>query len=313
MNHPHPPMARRKKGDKVDGWVCLDKPEGMTSTQALGKVRWLLNAQKAGHGGTLDPLATGILPIALGEATKTIPYCQDHLKTYTFTIIWGEERSTDDAEGEVIATSLVRPDEAAVRAILPRFTGEIEQVPPRYSAIKIDGRRAYDLARDGEEIEMAPRAAWIESLELLENSGSTARFLCACGKGTYMRSLGRDIARALGTAGHITGLRRESVGPFTLENAISLAKLEEIGHSAVLPVETVLGDIPALALDEREAAQLKNGKSVSFIARPDMERLHRAGLETGHPAAALATLNGKPIALVEVDGVDVSPRRVLNL
>ena len=306
-------MARRKKGDKIDGWICLDKPEGMTSTQALGKVRWLLQAQKAGHGGTLDPLATGILPIALGEATKTIPYCQDHLKTYSFTILWGEERSTDDAEGEVTATSPVRPNEAAIREILPRFTGEIEQVPPRFSAIKIDGQRAYDLAREGEIVEMASRAAWIESLELLETLPDRARFRCICGKGTYMRSLARDMARALATAGHIVDLRREAVGPFTLENAISLAKLEEIGHSAVLPVETVLGDIPALALNEREAAQLKSGQSLSFIARADMERLHRAGLDLDRPDTALATCNGKPIALVDVDGVEIRTRRVLNL
>lgn len=306
-------MARRKKGEKIDGWVCLDKPEGMTSTQALGKVRWLLDAQKAGHGGTLDPLATGILPIALGEATKTIPYCQDHLKTYSFAILWGEERSTDDAEGHVTATSSVRPNEADILKILPSFIGEIEQVPPRFSAIKIDGQRAYDLAREGEEVEMVPRPAWIEHIELLESSGASARFRCVCGKGTYMRSLGRDIARALGTAGHIVNLRREAVGPFTPDNAISLAKLEEVGHSAVLPVETVLGDIPALALNEREAAQLKSGQGLSFIARPDMERLHRAGLELEYPAMALATLNGKPIALVDVDGVDIRTRRVLNL
>lgn len=306
-------MARRKKGEKIDGWICLDKPEGMTSTQALGKVRWLLDAQKAGHGGTLDPLATGILPIALGEATKTIPYCQDHLKTYSFNVIWGEERSTDDAEGEVTATSPVRPDRQAILKILPSFTGDIEQIPPRFSAIKIDGQRAYDLAREGEVIEMAARSAWIESLELLETMPDRARFRCICGKGTYMRSLARDMARALGTAGHIVDLRREAVGPFTLENAISLAKLEEIGHSAVLPVETVLGDIPALALNEREAAQLKSGQSLSFIARPDMERLHRAGLDLDRPEAALVTCNGKPIALVDVDGVEIRTRRVLNL
>lgn len=306
-------MARRKKGDKIDGWICLDKPEGMTSTQALGKVRWLLNAQKAGHGGTLDPLATGILPIALGEATKTIPYCQDHLKTYSFTIVWGEERSTDDAEGEVTATSAVRPAEDAIRKILPQFTGEIEQVPPRFSAIKIDGQRAYDLAREGEELELESRLVYIEKLKLCKNNNESAQFTCLCGKGTYMRSLGRDIARALGTVGHITNLRREAVGPFTLENAISLAKLEGTGHSALLPVETVLGDIPALALNEREAAQLKSGQRVSFIARPDMERLHRAGIDTEHPVTALALLNGKPVALVDVDGIEVSPRRVLNL
>jgi tRNA pseudouridine55 synthase len=306
-------MVRHKKGDKVDGWVCLDKPEGMTSTQALGKVRWLLNAQKAGHGGTLDPLATGILPIALGEATKTIPYCQDHLKTYSFTLVWGEERSTDDAEGEVTVTSPARPPEGAIRTVLAKFTGEIDQTPPKFSAIKVNGQRAYDLAREGEEVELTSRVVYIENLELLETLPGSARFRCLCGKGTYMRSLGRDIARELGAAGYITGLRRESVGPFTLENAISLAKLEETGHSVVLPVETVLGDIPALALNEREAAQLKSGQCLSFIARPDMDRLHRVGIDTGHMATALAFCNGKPIALVDVDGVEVRARRVLNL
>ena len=306
-------MSRRKKGEKIDGWICLDKPAGMTSTQALGKVRWLLQAQKAGHGGTLDPLATGILPIALGEATKTIPYCQDHLKIYSFSVIWGEERATDDAEGEVTATSPVRPDEAAIQKILPQFTGEIEQVPPRFSAIKVDGQRAYDLAREGVEVELSSRPAWIESLELRESLPGSAKFRCVCGKGTYMRSLARDMARALDTVGHIADLRREAVGPFTLENAISLAKLEEIGHSAVLPVETVLGDIPALALNEREAAQLKSGQCLSFISRPDMERLQRAGLDLEHESAALALYNGKPIALVSVQGVEIRPHRVLNL
>lgn len=306
-------MARKRKGDKIDGWICLDKPEGMTSTQALGKVRWLLKAQKAGHGGTLDPLATGILPIALGEATKTIPFCQDHIKTYSFTIRWGEERSTDDAEGEVTATSNHRPDEPAIRAILPRFTGDIEQVPPRFSAIKIDGQRAYDLARDGEEIELESRWVYIEAIDLIEVSADYARFRCVCGKGTYMRSLARDMARALGTAGHIADLRREAVGPFTLDNAISLEKLEEIGHSALLPVETVLDDIPALALNEREAARLKNGQGLSFIARPDLERLHRAGVDLDHETTALALYNGKPVALVSVEGPEIRPVRVLNL
>ncbi|HEY8191693.1 MAG TPA: tRNA pseudouridine(55) synthase TruB, partial [Alphaproteobacteria bacterium] len=232
---------------------------------------------------------------------------------YSFTIVWGEERSTDDAEGEVTVTSPVRPTEAAIRAILEKFTGEIEQIPPQFSAIKVDGQRAYDLAREGEEVELASRIVYIETLELVEAGPDSARFRCLCGKGTYMRSLARDMARELGTAGYITGLRRESVGPFNLENAISLAKLEEIGHSAVLPVETVLGDIPALALNEREAAQLKSGQCLNFIARPDMDRLHRAGLNLEHEATALAVYNGKPIALVSVDGVEIRPHRVLNL
>ncbi len=309
-------MARRKKGDIVNGWINLDKPVGMTSTQALGKVRWLLNAQKAGHGGTLDPLATGILPIALGEATKTIPYCQDHLKTYSFTINWGAERTTDDAEGEITVTSDARPSEDAIIAILPAFTGDIDQVPPRFSAIKIDGQRAYDLAREGEIIEMESRPAWIESLELTGFETDTARFLCVCGKGTYMRSLARDMARALGTAGHIADLRREAVGPFTLDNTVTLEQLEAMKDEGieVLPVEIVLDDIPALALNEREAVSLKNGQKVSFIARPDIERLYKAGLDLDiEGQTALAFFQGQPIGLVSVSGPEIRPLRLLNL
>jgi tRNA pseudouridine55 synthase len=285
----------------------------MTSTEAVNRVRRLLDAQKAGHAGTLDPLATGVLPIALGEATKTIPFAQDAEKTYGFTIRWGEERTTDDAEGEVSATSDVRPGDDAIRAILPRFTGIITQVPPRFSAIKVDGQRAYDLARAGEDVQLDAREAEINHLELLGNSAEGAKFLCRCGKGTYMRSLARDMARALGTVGHIADLRREAVGGFISQNAISLAKLEENPHIALLPVETVLDDIPALALNEREAARLKNGQTLSFIARPDMERLLRAGLDLEETATALATHEGKPIALVTVDGANIQPTRVLNL
>lgn len=306
-------MARRKKGDPVSGWINLDKPEGMTSTDAVNRVRRLLNAQKAGHGGTLDPLATGILPIALGEATKTVPYCQDHLKTYTFTIRWGEERSTDDAEGEVVARSDIRPNEGQIRDILPDFTGDIEQIPPRFSAIKVEGQRAYDLARAGETPVLQSRPAYIKSLEILEISSGSARFSCTCGKGTYMRSLARDMARQLGTVGHIADLRRTAVGPLTLDNAISLANLEENGHSALLPVETVLDDIPALAMNEREAARLKGGQTVSFISRPDMDRLKQAGIDPQQTMTALATCNGKAVALVAVDGPDVRPYRVLNI
>lgn len=316
-------MGKRRKGDIVNGWVNLDKPAGMTSTQAVGKVRRLLNAQKVGHAGTLDPLATGILPIALGEATKTIPYCQDALKTYSLSIIWGEARNTDDAEGEIIETSDKRPSDLEIEDILDQFTGDIEQTPPQFSAIKIDGQRAYDLARKGKEVEIKSRLVFIKLLELLENSPEKARFRCICGKGTYMRSLARDMAKALGTVGYIADLRREAVGHLTEENAISLAKIEEMAdiaapetnvlESVLLPVETVLDDIPALALNQQEAARLKNGQKLLFVARPDVERLHNAGIDMEDDVPALAVLDGKPIALITVDGAEISPVRVLNL
>ncbi len=309
-------MARRKRGEKVDGWINLDKPLGLTSTQALGKVRRVLNAQKAGHAGTLDPLACGILPIALGEATKTIPFIQDELKTYEFTVSWGEQRTTDDREGEVTATSDVRPALADIEAALPAFTGEVEQTPPRFSAIKIDGQRAYDLARDGEEFEIKSRIVYIESLELLEACVDEARFTMLCGKGTYVRSLARDLAIMLGTYGHVSALRRTCVGPFTTENAISLAKLEEMGDSAalsefLLPLETALDDIPALAIKEGEMIKLKNGNAVPFISKPDFERLSTSGLE--NEGEALAVFKGKPIALITRDGPAIKPVRVFNI
>lgn len=311
-------MGRSKKGQIVNGWINLDKPEGLGSTQAVGKVRRLFDAQKVGHGGTLDPLATGILPIALGEATKTIPYCQDHIKIYSFAACWGEQRNTDDAEGEVIATSPVRPAEGQIRVILPRFTGEIEQVPPKFSAIKIDGERAYDLARDGEDIELSARTVYIEGIDIIEFNADTPRFRVVCGKGTYIRSLVRDMALALGTVGYIRDLRREAVGPLTQKTAISLEKLQELADSArleeaLLPVETVLADIPALALSTQEAARLKNGQALTFIARPDIERLDKAGIDWKAGDTALAVLQGTPVALVDVEGPHIHPVRVLNL
>ncbi len=312
-------MGKRKKGDIVNGWINLDKPFDMTSTDALAKVRRMFNAQKAGHGGTLDPLATGILPIALGEATKTIPYCQDALKIYCFDVIWGEARSTDDAEGDIVAQSDARPEKSAILAALPRFIGDIEQTPPRFSAIKIDGERAYDLARAGHEIEMQSRMVYIESLELLETAPEKASFRAVCGKGTYMRSLARNLALALGTVGHIANLRREAVGALSLETAISLEKLQELAHSArlddaLLPVETVLDDIPALAVNEKEAARLKNGQMLLLVSRPDFDRLTAVGLNLDqNEATALAVYQGKPIALVAVNGPEIQPLRVLNL
>lgn len=311
---------RKSKGHKIDGWIALDKPVGMTSTQALGRLKYILKPQKAGHAGTLDPLATGCLPIALGEATKTIPYAQDLLKEYTFTIRWGEARSTDDAEGEVIETSEVRPTREQVLAALPAFIGDIEQVPPQFSAIKIAGERAYDLARAGETVELKARAVYIETIEMVEETPEFSRFVAICGKGTYMRSLARDLARALGTVGYIADLRREAVGPFDSSNMISLEKLEEIVQSArlgeaLLPVQTVLDDIPALALNEREAARLKGGQGLSFVARPDLERLRAAGIDLRAQEAqtVLASYEGRPVALVNVSGPEIQPFRILNV
>lgn len=309
-------MARRRKGDKVDGWINFDKPLDMTSTQAVGKIRWLHNAQKAGHAGTLDPLATGVLPIALGEATKTIPFMQDAMKTYSFTISWGEQRSTDDREGEVIATSDHRPSHEDIEDALPAYIGDIQQTPPKFSAIKIDGQRAYDLARAGEDVEIKSREVYIESLELLDMRKHEADFRMVCGKGTYVRSLGRDLAEKLGTKGYISALRRDAVGGFTTETSISLDKLEELRDSArlgeaLLPIQTALDDIPALALKENEIAPLKNGQALSFVSKPDFSRLEKSGIEPG--VKALATFQGQAIALIEVSGAQVKPVRVFNI
>jgi tRNA pseudouridine55 synthase len=225
-------MAKHPR-NPVHGWVALDKPYGLTSTQALARVRHLFNAEKAGHGGTLDPLATGLLPIALGEATKTVPFAMDGRKVYRFTVRWGEERSTGDLEGEVTASSVTRPSRAEIEAVLLRFVGEIMQVPPAYSAIKVDGARAYDLARAGEAVELAARPVHIEALRLLETPDADhASFEVACGKGTYIRSLAQDMGRALGALGHVAALRRIAVGPFREAHMISLEKLGELGHKA---------------------------------------------------------------------------------
>lgn len=304
----------KRKGIPLNGWIALDKPLGLTSTQALGRVRRILNPAKIGHGGTLDPLATGILPIALGEATKTIPYIQDHLKTYLFTVTWGEQRSTDDAEGEVIATSLHRPNADAIQAALPRFMGEIEQTPPQFSAIKVNGERAYDIARDGDIVELKSRPVYIDSLTLLAARDGEADFRCVCGKGTYIRSLGRDLALVLGSVGYISALRREKVGPMGPENAISLEKLEEIGDSALLPVDSVLDGIPALDLTQQEAARLRNGQVLSFISRPDVERLKSIMLDLhADDTTLLVRYNGQPVALAALEGIDLHPLRIFNL
>ena len=307
-------MGRRnRKGAAIDGWLALDKPLGLTSTQALGKVRWLLGARKAGHGGTLDPLATGVLPIAFGEATKTVAYLMDWRKTYRFTVIWGVETDTDDAEGDVVAQSPLRPDPAAIEAILERFTGTISQVPPKFSAIKIDGQRAYDLARQGLEPDMRPRDIQVDSLTLVASDGpDKSTFEAVCGKGTYVRALARDLGRALGTCGHVCTLRRTAVGQFCEDNMISLARLEELRHigagreafeALLQPVETALDDIPALAIGSDDAVRLRCGQ-------PIIVRGEDAPVNCD---AAYAVCRGALVALGEIRHGEMHPTRVFNL
>ena len=301
-------MSRRKKGEKIDGWVVLDKPVGLGSTPAVSKVRRLFGALKAGHGGTLDPLASGVLPIALGEATKTVPFVMDGRKEYRFTLCFGQARSTEDAEGEVTATSDLRPTDEAIRSALATFIGDIEQVPPAFSALKIEGKRAYDLARASQPVDLKPRRVLIDRLALLGRPDTDhADFVVSCGKGTYIRSLGRDLARGLGTVGHLSALRRTAAGPFREEAAISLPKLEALGHipallGALAPVATALDDIPALALTEAQADRLRQGQPVLLTRdAPPSGALLRA--ETG----------SRLVALVRSDGASLKPVRVFNL
>ena len=305
---------RRKKGSKVDGWLILDKPVGITSTQAVNVVKRIFDAQKAGHAGTLDPLATGILPIALGEATKTVPYVMDGRKTYRFVLKFGEARSTDDAEGEITQTSANRPSDDDIRAILPAFIGEIDQVPPAFSAIKVQGERAYDLARAGETVELSARKVAIHGLSLLDRpSADEASFEVRSGKGAYMRALGRDLAMKLGTCGHITSLRRTAVGPFTEAAAISLETLKSLGHSPaafehLLPLETALDDIPALALTATEAIRLRSGQPVGLLHRQDRDRIYE--LAPGGMVRAMA--EGRLVALTRFEAGELVPVRVMN-
>ncbi|MBT5572343.1 MAG: tRNA pseudouridine(55) synthase TruB [Alphaproteobacteria bacterium] len=308
-------MGRKRKGLPISGWINLDKPAGLTSSACVNAVRRATGAAKLGHAGTLDPSATGILPIALGEATKTMPYVTDSSKRYAFTVHWGARTTTDDADGEVVETSDARPDQAEIEAALPAFVGHIEQVPPAYSAIKIDGERAYAKARAGEDFEMTSRFIDVHAFDLLDIiDTNTARFTVTSGKGAYMRALARDLAIAVGTCGHLSDLRRMSVGPFSEEASISLEKLEQLGHSAaaspiLLPVETALDGIPALALSEREANMLRNGQAVPVLRPQDKERIASAG-DDGIVLVLEATT---PVALVRIDGIQIRPVRVLNL
>ena len=307
-------MGRSRKGLKIDGWMVIDKPRGMTSTAVVTAVRRQTGAAKVGHAGTLDPLATGVLPLAFGEATKTLPYVVDAAKRYRFTAKWGEARTTDDAEGAVSATSAVRPTRAAIEAMLPGFIGVVDQVPPAFSAIKVDGERAYDLARANTAPDLPPRPVLIRSIALTEMPDPDhAVFLVTCGKGAYMRSLARDFAVALGTVGHIAELRRLAVGPFTEDQAIPLDYEDDFRHSAplleyLLAVETALDDIPALAVTESEVARIQRGQAVPVVRTADRELI--GNLNDGATICALS--EGKLVALTRLDGRQIRPVRVLN-
>lgn len=302
-----------KKRQNIHGWIALDKPEGLGSTQALAKVKWLFNAAKAGHGGTLDPLASGLLPIALGEATKTVSWAMDGRKTYSVLIRWGEARTTDDREGEVCGLSDRRPSESDIAAILARFEGDILQTPPKFSAIKVGGERAYDLARAGEEVELQARTVHIGKIALLAQlDADHAEFSVTCGKGTYIRSLARDMAQALGTLGHVARLRRTEVGPFTESDMISLEKLTELSHKApgdnamegvLRPLETVLDGIPALAVKDAEAQRLRQGQPV----------LLRGASAPIAQDAVLVMWGQRPLGICSIEKGSLKPKRLFNL
>ncbi len=308
-------MSRRKpRGLPLDGWLIVDKPAGLTSTDVVNKVRRAFDAQKAGHGGTLDPLATGLLPVAFGAATKTVPYVMDGTKLYRFTLRLGESRDTDDADGQVSGTSDARPDDDALRAALSAFRGDILQVPPAYSAIKVAGERAYDMARDGRAPVLEPRAARVDRFELIERpDADTAVFEVQSGKGVYMRSLARDLALACGALGHVAALRRLRVGPFVEADAIPLDKLlrgEDTAPTSpdlLLPVATALADIPALALTEAEAGGLSHGQAISLVTL--MGRIPPQADPDGGLARAMA--GGRVIGLCRLQDGMLKPERLL--
>ena len=309
-------MGRRRKGDPVSGWIVLDKPYDLGSTPAVSRVRRAFNAQKAGHAGTLDPLATGVLPIALGEATKTVSFLVDADKAYRFTIAWGETTASFDREGVVTATSDIRPDRTSIEAALACFVGEIEQVPPAFSAIKVGGERAYDLAREGAEFDLAPRKVTIHAARLVKvPDPDHAVIEIECGKGTYVRSLVRDLADALGACGHVSALRRTRVGPFSDAAAITLELLEDLVHKgrgleALLPVETALDDIPGLAVTAEDAFRLSQGRGIVLLPR-QVETL-KARL-SGASRTVLATQGKQAVAICEMRAGQLSPVRVFNL
>lgn len=300
-------MSRKRKGRAISGWVVIDKPAGITSTAVVGKVRWAFDAQKAGHAGTLDPDATGVLAVALGEATKTVPHIADALKAYRFCIRFGAATTTDDASGEVIARSDLRPDRDAIEAALAAFRGQIEQVPPQFSAVKVDGERAYDLAREGEAMDLAARPLWVESLEITEQPDpDTVVLEMVCGKGGYVRSIARDLGQHLGCYGHVEWLRRVWSGPFDVEDGVTLERIEALARrpeidDLILPLETALSDLPELTATPEGAVRLRNGNPGMVLT---------GGLDYG--TTAWASFEGRAIALGQYRSGELHPSRVFN-
>ncbi|MDP4034518.1 MAG: tRNA pseudouridine(55) synthase TruB [Pseudorhodobacter sp.] len=300
-------MARKRKGRAVSGWLVVDKPAGITSTSVVNKVKWAFDAAKAGHAGTLDPAATGVLAIALGEATKTVPYITDALKCYRFTVRLGAATSTDDAEGTVIATSQSRPDDDRIAEALTAFRGEILQIPPQFSAVKIDGARAYDLARDGETVDIAARPLWVESLEMISRPDSDhVELEMVCGKGGYVRAIARDLGAALGCLGHVARLRRTWSGPFDADKGISLETLDALARTEaldawLLPLEIGLADLPELPATAEGAARLKNGNPGMVIAS-----------DAEYGDEAWASYQGRAVAVGIYKAGELHPSRVFN-
>lgn len=298
----------RKKGREISGWVIVDKPAGMTSTAVVGKVRWAFDAKKAGHAGTLDPAATGVLAVALGEATKTVPYIMDALKCYRFAVRFGAATNTDDAEGEVIATSELRPTDDAVQVALAAFRGQIEQVPPQYSAVKVEGERAYALARAGEEMDLAARPLWVDSLELTGRiDANTVELEMVCGKGGYVRSIARDLGQALGCLGHVLWLRREWSGPFDAADGVTIEEIEDLARTPalddlILPLQIGLEDLPEVHATPEGAVRLRHGNPGMVIA---------SGVDYGAPA--WASYQGQPVAVGVYRSGELHPDRVFNL
>lgn len=298
-------MGRSRKGRDISGWLVVDKPEGLTSTAVVNKVRWAFNAKKAGHAGTLDPAATGVLAVALGEATKTVPFVTDALKAYRFTMRFGAVTNTDDAEGEVIATSEKRPSDDEIHAALPAFIGDIEQVPPQFSAVKIDGERAYALARAGEEVEIAARPLYVESLEMVERPDADHAVLeMICGKGGYVRSIARDLGQALGCHGHVVSLRRVWAGPFEIEDGVTFDLIEKLARSPELdtylrPLEEGLADLPELRTTPDGATKLRNGNP-GIVLASDVE----------YGDEAWASLDGEAVAVGIYKAGELHPSRV---
>jgi tRNA pseudouridine55 synthase len=311
--NPRPQKRDMPKKRDVHGWLIFDKPVGMTSTHAVAIVKRAFSAKKAGHAGTLDPLASGCLPIALGEATKTVPYVMEGRKAYLFTVTWGVETTTDDTEGKATQISQKRPERAEIEALLPEFTGAIQQVPPQFSAIKIDGERAYDLAREGETVALEPREVFIETLDILRFDEGATTFLAVCGKGTYVRAIARDLGRKLGCFGHVTALRRTRVGPFREQDFVGetdlAARFEDVSaqnahlQALISPVDRGLSELPGLNVSGHDANRLKRGQIVLLRGRDAPVSLGHVAVHCGHDLVAIG----------EVDQGELRPHRVFNL